>query len=392
MQAAADETLLPGHGGLLFPFDMFRPKMLAGALGEALVAKVRNIVDARLVLTCSLETQLVLARIEGSVVEDDPANFWRQNIDLLMVASQVFPRQMFAYYVYQQPERREGFMVAQRGQPLAADDSDQDGLEVDDPQKRWPVTLMCEQMQLSMDELEAGFAGSPSIELSLLEPEGDDRELLMALAGRGPETEDPEPQAGRAQRPSARPQGQAPAQANPQAKQAKPRKVTVEQDQRRRDAEKAAELQALSELAARTSQDLPFVIDEAGVVAAPRGVELSDAKVLSRYHTPAIAGNLPEGLPRELHDKLQGRAVDFAVSVEFLSEVFVDNQPLSGPVFRERAQATTVGGHELLALEVLAPRLGAGTLYAKDRSRVFVSRKRDQPAPEKMLLELLGLT
>lgn len=378
----------PGHGGLLFPFDMFRPKMLAGALGEALVAKVRNIVDARLVLTLSLESQLVLGRIEGAVVEDNPPDFWRNNLDLLMAASQVFPRQMFAYYVYAQPERREGFMVAQRGQPLAADDSEQDGLPADDPEKRWPVTMMCEQMRLSMADLEAGFAGCPSIEISLLEPAGDDRELLMTLAGRGPGTEEPQPGEPPAQASAgARPGREAPAKPAAQ----KPRKITAEEDQRRRDAQKAAELEALNNLAAKTSKNLPFVVDDHGIVVAPEGVELADTRVLSRYLVNAIEGNLPEGLPREMHDALQGKPVDFAVRVEFLSEVFRGNQPLSGPAFREHAQTTSLGGHELLALEVLAPRLGSGTLFAKERNRVFVSRKSEQPVPEKLILSLLGL-
>ncbi|MGB1013356.1 MAG: hypothetical protein ACPG4T_04410, partial [Nannocystaceae bacterium] len=279
---------------------MFRPTMLASALAEGLVSKVRNILDARLVITCSLQNQLVLARIEGGVIEGDPAEFWRQNIDLLMVASQVVPRQIFAYYVYPQPNRREGFMVAQRGQPLAADDSDKDELPDDDPEKRWPVTLMCEQMQLAMEDLESGFAGSPTVELSLLEPSGDDREMLMILAGRGPGSEaDAPPQAGG--QPQAGQPGQAPTGPQQKPPPKKPKKPTVEEDQRRREAERNAERDALSALAAQISKDLPFIVDAGGVVVAPRGVELSDTRVLSRYLVSAIEGNLPEGLPREMH-------------------------------------------------------------------------------------------
>lgn len=397
MQAPAQDTPIAGHGGLLFPLDMFRPTMLASALAEGLVSKVRNILDARLVITCSLQNQLVLARIEGGVIEGDPAEFWRQNIDLLMVASQVVPRQIFAYYVYPQPNRREGFMVAQRGQPLAADDSDKDELPDDDPEKRWPVTLMCEQMQLAMEDLENGFAGSPTVELSLLEPSGDDREMLMTLAGRGPGSEADAPPEEGGQPHAGQPHAGHSAAGQPHAGQQppqpkKPKKPTVEEDQRRREAEKNAEREALSALAAQTSKDLPFIVDAGGVVVAPRGIELSDTRVLSRYLVSAIEGNLPEGLPREMHDKLQGMAVDFAVSVEFLSEVFVGNQPLSGPAFREHAQATKIAGAEVQALEVLAPRLGAGTLFANGRTRAFLSRKAEQPVPEQLLAQLLGLS
>jgi hypothetical protein len=69
---------------------------------------------------------------------------------------------------------REGFLVAQRGQAIAADDSNRD----DTPGKagtHWPVTRLCEQMRISIDELAEGFPGGPRIELSLMEPRGNDQ-------------------------------------------------------------------------------------------------------------------------------------------------------------------------------------------------------------------------
>ena len=44
MTAATPAT--QSHGGILFPLDMFRPTILAQALAEVLIGKVRNIVDA----------------------------------------------------------------------------------------------------------------------------------------------------------------------------------------------------------------------------------------------------------------------------------------------------------------------------------------------------------
>ena len=107
------------HGGLLFPLDMFRPTMLAAALAENLLSKARNIIDAKLVLARSPNSPVVLARIEGSVIGDDAAAFWKEYADLAMFASQVLPRQVFLYYATGGLERREGFIVAQRGQPIA---------------------------------------------------------------------------------------------------------------------------------------------------------------------------------------------------------------------------------------------------------------------------------
>ena len=53
------------HGGIIFPLEMFRASMLASALAEGLIAKVKNIVGAQLRLTRHATGPLVLARIEG---------------------------------------------------------------------------------------------------------------------------------------------------------------------------------------------------------------------------------------------------------------------------------------------------------------------------------------
>ena len=59
-----------------------------------------------------------------TVVGDDPTAFWRENADIVVAMSQVLPRQCFMYYVQSAPpqERREAFLIAQRGQVLAADE------------------------------------------------------------------------------------------------------------------------------------------------------------------------------------------------------------------------------------------------------------------------------
>ena len=75
--------------------------------------------------------------------------------------------------------------------------------------------------------------------------------------------------------------------------------------------------------------------------------------------------------------------------VEFLSEVFVENTPLSRPGFTERASPLELGGKRLLALEVLAPRLGYGTLVSTGTRHVFVSRKPEQTMPTEVLLRIL---
>jgi hypothetical protein len=378
-----DDIAMPSnHGGLVFPLDMFRPTMLAAALAEGLIAQARNIVDAKLELIRHPEIQLVLVRIVGSVIEGDSAKFWRDNVELGVIASQVLPRQLFVYWLATEPEARQGFIVAQRGQVLAAQDTTADQLPPDATAADWPVAQLLLQLQLEADELAGGFEGGPRVELSLLDREGDDREMLMILAGQ-PTDEAEAPAA------SAQPGTEAtPAEGKPDESRANKR-VSAEEDRKRRAAEHQAELDARRAKAESIRADLPYLVDELGVVIAPNGAELADTDILSPFVISKLDGELPPGLPRTLQDSLQGKRIDFAVPVEFLSEVFVAEGPLSKPVFEAEAQQRTVGGHPVKLIEVLAPRLGRGTYLRRDRAGVFVSRTPDLPLPEALIVELL---
>lgn len=381
-------TLTPTkHGGILIPLDPFRVSHLAAVAAEVLVSKARNINDAKLVLTRHPQTQLVLGRIEGSVVGDDPTAFWRENADIVVAMSQVLPRQCFMYYVQSAPpqERREAFLIAQRGQVLAADEGTADrqtpGAE------HWPVAKLCEQLRLSVDDLARGFAGGPSIEIPLLEPAVDDQSMLMTLAGQPPgeaaaAAESAAPAGGTAK-------GAAAARPAPAAAPAKP-KLTVTEDLKRRETERAAEEAEHQRRAAAVTADVPYIVDELGIVACPRA-ELSEPDLLAPFIMSKIAGDLPPGLPRDQTDALQGKRCDVALRVDFLSEVFVETAPLARPVLEERAEVRTIGGRELKVLEVLAPRLGYGSLVTTGKApHVFVSRKPELPLPESLVLQLLG--
>jgi hypothetical protein len=376
------------HGGILIPLDPFRVSHLAAVTAELLVSKARNINDAKLVLTRHPQTQLVLGRIVGSIVGDDPATFWRENADIVVAMSQVLPRQCFMYYVQNAPPeaRREAFLIAQRGQVLAADEGSADrqtpGAE------HWPVAKLCEQLRLSVDDLAGGFAGGPSIEIPLLEPGVDDQAMLMALAGQPPDGAVPEgaSAAGAAKPGIAKPGAAKPAAA---AATAKP-KLTVTEDLKRRETERLAEDAEHQRRAAELKADVRYGIDEVGIVACPRA-ELSEPDLLAPFVLSKIVGDLPPGLPREQADALQGKRCDIALRVDFLSEVFVETAPLTRPMLQERAEVRTIGGRELMVLEVLAPRLGYGSLVSTGKApHVFVSRKPDLKLPEALVLELLG--
>lgn len=378
-----DDIAMPSnHGGLVFPLDMFRPTMLAAALAEGLIAQARNIVDAKLELIRHPEIQLVLARIVGSVVDDDPAKFWRENVELGLIASQVLPRQLFVYWVANEPEPRQGFIVAQRGQVLAAQDATADQLPPDATPADWPVAQLLMQLQLEEEELADGFHGGPRVELSLMDREGDDRQLLMTLVGQ-PHDEEEAPAAG----------AQAQAQKSPAGSTAdEPRaakRVSAEEDRKRRAAEHQAELDARQAKAESIHADLPYLVDELGVVVAPKGAELADTDILGPYVVSKLAGELPPGLPRELQDDLQGKRVDFAVPVEFLSEVFVGDKPLSKPLFEAQAQTRELAGQTVQVLEVLGPRLGRGSYIRGSRGGVFVSRSPEMQLPEALIGSLL---
>ena len=85
-------------GGILFPLDMFRPKMLATLIAEALIGKARNVLDARIELVRHPFSQLVLLRIHGSVVGSDPGTFWRENLDLTLYIVFFFPGMLALIY------------------------------------------------------------------------------------------------------------------------------------------------------------------------------------------------------------------------------------------------------------------------------------------------------
>jgi hypothetical protein len=397
-----DDIAMPSnHGGLVFPLDMFRPTMLAAALAEGLIAQARNIVDAKLELTRHPEIQLVLARIVGSVIDDDPAKFWRENVELGLIASQVLPRQLFVYWVATKPEPRQGFIVAQRGQVLAAQDATADQLPPDATPADWPVAQLLMQLQLDAEELADGFYGGPRVELSLMDREGDDRQLLMTLIGQQPSEDEAPPAAGahssarpgnRAESPAQKTQPspkRAPA-APPQADESRaPKRVSAEEDRKRRAAEHQAELDARQAKADSIHADLPYLVDELGVVVAPKRAELADTDILGPYVISKLDGEVPPGLPRELQQQLQGKRVDFAVPVAFASEVFLGDKPLSKPTFEAQAQPRELGGQAVKVLEVLGPRLGRGSYIRGASGGVFVSRTPDMQLPESLIVALL---
>lgn len=405
-----DDVSMPSNfGGLLFPLDMFRPTSLAAVLAEGLVSQAKNILDAKLVLTRHPDIQVVIARIVGSVVGEDQVRFWRENVELALMASQVVPRQLFAYWVMADDginqEPRQGFVVAQRGQVLAAEDATADQLPEDALPDEWPVARLLAQLGLPYEDLALGFPDGPSIELSLVDRGGDDRELLMTLAGQPPagaqagaatpaggaarqQQQAPARGAGGPARASA-PAASASAAAQPSKDApAKPKRISIEEDQKRRAAEQQASSEAREAKAASVRADLPFVSDELGIVVAPKA-ELGDTHILGPFVVGKLAGDLPAGLPSSMHDALQGKRIDLAVKVEFLSEVFVGDRPLTKPTFDAQAQPRTIGGHEVLVLEVLGPRLGKGTLVRRGRAGVFVSRTPELPLPESLIVGLL---
>lgn len=412
------------HGGILFPLDMFRPTTLAAALAEVLISKVRNILDATVEISRHPSLPLALAQIRGTVVGEDPAEFWRENLDLALVVSQIVPRQCFVYYARTNPNPREGFVVAQRGQAIAADDSNRDDVPPGKAGGHWPVTRLCEQMRISIDELAEGFPGGPRIELSLMEPRGNDQTLLMTLVGqpagaeaeaeldeaeagyedepppppppsRGPSLTQgfgappaaggPPPSRGPAPGPSPRASANRPA---PAAAPARPPTISAADDTKRRAADRAAELAEMQQRGQEAASKLAFAEDDLGVVVA-LPIELSESELLRPFQIAHVDRNAPEALPAELRGRLQGKAVDFAVKVEFLSEVFLDKQALSRGKFDERATPRDLDGVTVHALEVHAPRLGPGTLLRLGSKNVFVSRRIDAPVPARLLRGLL---
>jgi hypothetical protein len=263
-------------------------------------------------------------------------------------------------------------------------------------------------MRISPLDLAEGFPGGPRVELSLMEPRGNDQQILMLLAGQpaGGEAEpeeayddEPQPPPPPPARgpsltqgfgaPPAQPSAPSPAPTNRPAAQAnRPPTVSAAEDAKRRATEKAAEQQEISQRSNDAARQLRFVEDDLGaVVTLP--VELSETDILRPFQISRVDGNAPDALPPTTRDRLQGRALDFAVVVEFLSEVFLDNQPLSRAKFEERAQTGELGGTKVQLLEVLAPRLGPGTLVRLGGRNVYVSRHGGAALPASLILELL---
>ena len=162
----------------------------------------------------------------------------------------------------------------------------------------------------------------------------------------------------------------------------------LEEDQKRRATEAAADAAEQRRRAAEVQSDLPYVIDELGVVMLPKA-GLAEPDVLRALVTMEIRGDLPPGLPGSLTAQLQGKRADIAIVVEFLSEVFVENTPLSRAALQERATPLAAGDRQLTMLEVLAPRVGYGTLVSSGKKHVFVSRKPDNKMPVEVVLRLL---
>jgi hypothetical protein len=391
------------HGGLIFPLEMFRASALASAIAEGLLAKIKNIVDAQLILTRHATGPLVLVQIDGAVMGEDAAEFWEENMDLALYASQALPRECFAYYMAEEPARKQGLLIAQRGQVVAGDQASEDTIPPEASPDEWPLPRLCQQLGVTVDELAGGFAGGPSASISLMEPSVSDDEPVIRTLAEQPEappegavtntqepddpgathTEAPHPSAPNAG--AAAPQTAGAAKATPRA----PTPNAGAEDSKRRAREASEEASMRQQHAEKISSELSVVMDEHGAIVICEA-ELGDTDILSSYAVRKVAGELPSGIQPSLVDQLQGKRIDFAVRVEFLSEVFIDDKPLTKPSFEEAATTVEIAGAAIKQLEVLAPRLGRGTLFRRDRDGVFVSRTAKYGTPSTLLERLFG--
>ncbi|MGH1343034.1 MAG: hypothetical protein ACRBN8_15850 [Nannocystales bacterium] len=402
------------HAGLLVPLDMFRITQLASIFGELLVGKARNVLDAQLVVTRHPEAPLFLMNITGSVVDENPAAFWRENADLVQMASRAFPRQVIMFYGdpgATPDDRREGFIVAAQGQVVAGDDAGADKFPAGTPDSDWPLGKLCEQLRIPLADLNGGFAGGPQVAVKLLEPTGDDQELLQVLfakemaaqaaaaeGGVPPEGADgsagaPAPAHAQGGQPGQTQAQDAQSPGSPAAPAAPPKPSAAElaaEDAKRRARESAEETAAAAARAVEIQAGLRVAQDDLGITLAP-DAELSEPDQLRPFIVSSLKGDAPEGVPRDLTEQLQGRRIDVAVKVDFLSEVFIESTPLSKPQFVEISAEREMGGKAVRVAEVLGPRLGYGTLISTGSApHVFVSRKPDLPLPESLIVELLG--
>ena len=88
---------------------------------------------------------------------------------------------------------------------------------------------------------------------------------------------------------------------------------------------------------------------------------------------------------------MQGKRLDIAVKVDFLSEVLLEGSPLDKGRFEAQSETVELDGLEFQRIAVLAPRLGSGTLYRRAKAGVFVSREPGSPVPEALIVEVAGL-
>ena len=387
------------HAGLLVPLDMFRITQLAAIFGELLAGKARNVLDAQLVVTRHPEAPLFLMRIVGSVSNENPAAFWRENADLVQMASRAFPGQVIMFYAdpgETPDDRREGFIVAQQGQVVAGDDAGTDRIPAGSPDADWPLGKLCQQLRIPLEDLKGGFAGGPEVSVKLLEPTADDPALLQQLfakemaaqaAAEGGEAPAEAPPATDGSAPAPAPgaaQAAPPAPAKPSAAE------LAAEDAKRRAREQAEEAAAAAARAAEVQSGLRLAQDDLGVTVAP-DAELSEPDVLRPFIVSSLDGDVPEGVSRDLTEALQGKRIDVAVKVDFLSEVFIENSPLSKPQFLEISSERELGGKTVRIAEVLGPRLGYGSLISTGSApHVFVSRKPGLALPEALIVELLG--
>lgn len=386
--------------GLLVPLDMFRISQFAAMFSELLASKARNILDAELVVTRHPEAPLFLMQIAGSVIDGNPATFWRENVDLAQMASRALPRQVIMFYAdpgETPADRREGFVVAQQGQMIAGDDVGTDRMPADAPDSDWPLAKLCQQLRLPFEDLKTSFEGGPQVSVKLMEPSAtDDQALLQELfakemaaqaaaeAGEAP----PEGTTGAPAPAGASPPPGAPAPA-PAPKKPSAAEIAAE-DAKRRAREQAEEEAAAAARAAEIQSGLRSAQDDLGITVAP-DAELSEPDQLRPFIVATLEGDVPDGVSRELSAQLQGKRIDVAVKVDFLSEVFIENTPLSKPQFQEISAERELGGKTVRVAEVLGPRLGYGSLISTGSApHVFVSRKPDMPLPESLIVELLG--
>ncbi len=366
-------------GGLLLPLDMFRITQLAALFGEVLISKARNVLDAKLVVTRHATMPLATLRIVGSVIENDEATFWRDNAELAAVVSQALPRQVFLYYSAPAPARREGFLVAQGGQVLAGEDVTPDRLPSGATDAEWPLARLCAQLRMSRDDLANGFTGGPSVEVSLTDTLGQDDEALLRHLF--------EPEA--AAEVAASGQAAPPSSDAPRAPAAPTAAQHAAEDAKRRAQEQAAEQAEQAARAVAVGAQLRMIVDDLGAIVLPQAT-LDEPEILKSYVMARIEGDVPPGVPRAEVSTLIGKRLDIAVPVEFLSEVFVEKDPLNRAMWNDLAQPVQLGGHSLKALDVLAPRVGYGTLLSDGKKHAFVSRKRDMPISADVVAALFG--